>query len=326
MVRKLRDQVWWAILALCVVFLLLGGSWLWALVVTVPLALLGTYDRFQTRHSLLRNYPVVGHLRFLIEGTGAELRQYIVESNTEGRPFNRDMRSLIYQRAKNVSDKKPFGTELDVYEPGYGWLAHSVAPLAADENAGETYRVKVGGSSCSHPYLSSLYNISAMSFGSLSGPAIRSLNKGAAKGKFAHNTGEGGISKYHREFGGDLIWQIGTGYFGCRTADGRFDGDHFAEQANREQVKMVEIKLSQGAKPGHGGILPGIKVTPEIAEARRVDIGKTVVSPPFHTAFTTPIGLLEFVASLRELSGGKPIGFKLCIGRPHEFSRSARRW
>jgi len=318
-IRKLRDQVWWAFILLSIGLGVLGTPWVYGLFLTVPLVLLGTYDHFQTRHSLLRNYPIVGHLRFLIEGTGAELRQYIVESNTEGRPFNRDMRSLIYQRSKNVSDKKPFGTELDVYESGYGWLAHSIAPRAVPEDAGKSFRVEVGGPSTTKPYSASLYNISAMSFGSLSGPAICALNKGAAQGGFAHNTGEGGISKYHREFGGDLIWQIGTGYFGCRAADGGFDADHFAEQARWDQVKMIEIKLSQGAKPGHGGILPGKKVTAEIADARRVEVGKTVVSPPFHTAFSSPIELLEFVARLRELSDGKPVGFKLCIGRPHEF-------
>jgi len=318
-IRKLRDQIWWAVILLSVAFLVLGGVWYWALLVTIPLSLLGTYDHFQTRHSLLRNYPIVGHLRFLIEGTGAELRQYIVESNTEGRPFNRDMRSLIYQRSKNVSDKKPFGTELDVYEPGYAWLAHSIAPKSPPENAATEFRVSVGGPNTSQPYSASVYNISAMSFGSLSGPAIRALNKGAAKGGFAHVTGEGGISKYHREFGGDLIWQIGTGYFGCRTADGNFDAAHFTEQAQWDQVKMIELKISQGAKPGHGGILPARKVTAEIAEARRVPEGKTVVSPAHHTAFSTPIGLLEFLADLRERSGGKPVGFKLCVGRPHEF-------
>jgi len=319
MIRKIRTQVLWAVIAATGVLIWLGGAWLYGLIATVPLALLGLRDLVQTRHSLLRNYPIVGHLRYLIEGTGAELRQYIVESNTEGRPFNRDMRSLIYQRAKNVSDKKPFGTELDVYETGYGWLAHSMTPKTICEHPEKLFRIDVGGEETTQPYSCSVFNVSAMSFGSLSGAAIHSLNSGAAKGGFAHNTGEGGISKYHRAGGGDLIWQIGTGYFGCRNSEGGFDAGLFKQHACEPQVKMIEIKISQGAKPGHGGILPGKKVTEEIAEARKVPVGKTVYSPAFHTAFSTPIGLLEYVRELRTLSGGKPVGFKLCVGRPHEF-------
>ncbi|MHC4955491.1 MAG: FMN-binding glutamate synthase family protein [Planctomycetota bacterium] len=319
MIRKLRTQIWWAVIILSAVFALLGGPWVWGLCATLPLAIIGAIDQIQTRHSLLRNYPILGHLRFLIEGTGAELRQYIVESNTEGRPFNRDMRSLIYQRSKNVSDKKPFGTELDVYESGYGWLTHAVVPKAVAPDPATSFRVDVGAPGTAKPYSCSVYNISAMSFGSLSGRAIHALNVGANKGGFAHVTGEGGISRYHREGGGDLIWQIGTGYFGCRNSEGGFDAALFEQRAQTEQVKMIEIKLSQGAKPGHGGILPGKKVTPEIAEARHIPVGKDCISPAFHSAFSTPIGLLEYVAQLRQLSGGKPVGFKLCIGRPHEF-------
>ncbi|MEM8884853.1 MAG: FMN-binding glutamate synthase family protein [Planctomycetota bacterium] len=319
MIRAIRTQVFWFVVALCILFAVLRGPWLWGLAVTVPLLALGIWDLFQTRHNLLRNYPLVGHLRYLIEGTGAEMRQYVVESNTEGMPFNRDQRSLIYQRAKNVTDKKPFGTECDVYDEGYGLLAHTMAPKPLDPDPVANFRVDVGAPGTPHPYSCSVYNISAMSFGSLSGPAIEALNRGARAGRFAHITGEGSISRYHREGDGDLIWQIGTGYFGCRADDGTFDPEQFRQRAEREQVKMIELKISQGAKPGHGGILPGSKVTEEIADARGIPVGKTCVSPAYHTAFDTPTGLLQFIARLRELSGGKPVGFKLCIGRPHEF-------
>ena len=319
MIRKLRTQILWGAVGLSILFVVLGGGWLWGLAATLPLVGLGCWDLLQTKHNLLRNYPIVGHMRYLIEDTGAELRQYIVESNTEGRPFNRDQRSLVYQRAKDVSDKKPFGTEQDVYAEGYGWLAHSIAPKPVDPDPVANFRTTVGAPGTPKPYSCSVYNISAMSFGSLSGPAIHALSAGARLGSFAHITGEGGVSRYHCEGGGDLIWQIGTGYFGCRLPDGGFDADRYAEQCKLDQIKMIELKLSQGAKPGHGGILPGAKVTQEIADARGVPIGKTVVSPAYHTAFDTPIGLLEFIARMRELSGGKPVGFKLCIGRPHEF-------
>ncbi len=305
--------------ALVAIGSLWSPGWYWGLAVTVPLVLLGLWDVLQTRHNLLRNYPIVGHLRYLIEDTGAELRQYIVESNTEGKPFNRDKRSLMYQRAKGVSDKKPFGTELDVYAEGYSWLAHSMAPRPVAENPAQNFRVEIGVGACKLPYRASVYNISAMSFGSLSAAAVRAMNKGAKMGNFAHNTGEGGISRHHREFGGDLIWQIGTGYFGCRTKDGDFDPDRFADQAALEQVRMIEVKISQGAKPGHGGILPGVKVTPELASTRGVRAGVDCVSPAYHSSFGTPIELLEFVTRLRELSGGKPVGFKLCVGRVDEF-------
>ena len=322
MIRKLRTQLFYGLVALSAMLVVLGQwmpGFLWGLLATVPLVILGLWDLLQPRHNLLRNYPIIGHLRYLIEDTGAELRQYIVESNTEGKPFSRDQRSLMYQRAKGVSDKKPFGTELNVYAEGYTWLTHSMAPRPVAERPVQTFRIQVGGDACRHPYSASIYNISAMSFGSLSGSAIRALNKGAKLGDFAHNTGEGGVSRYHEEFGGDLIWQIGTGYFGCRTADGDFDADRFAAQATHRQIRMIEVKISQGAKPGHGGILPAAKITPEIAEARGVPRGADCVSPAYHRAFGTPIELLEFMARLRELSGGKPVGFKLCVGRPDEF-------
>ncbi len=322
MIRKIRTQIFYGLIALSAI-LVLAGNWIpgfrWGLAITLPLVALGVWDLLQRRHNLLRNYPIVGHLRYLIEDTGAELRQYIVESNTEGKPFNRDQRSLMYQRAKGVSDKKPFGTEQPVYAEGYAWLAHSMAPKPVVKHPDEAFRVTIGGDACDRPYSASIYNVSAMSFGSLSGNAIRAMNKGAALGNFAHNTGEGGVSRHHREFGGDLIWQIGTGYFGCRADDGGFDPDMFAEQARDKQIKMIELKLSQGAKPGHGGILPGVKVTREIAAARKVDPGVDCISPPYHRVFSTPVGLLEFTARLRELAGGKPVGIKLCVGRPDEL-------
>jgi len=291
---------------------------------TLPLFALGLADLLQPWHSLLRNYPILGHLRFLLEDAGPELRQYIVEANKEGHPFDRDWRSLIYQRAKGEPDQKPFGTELDVYAAGYSWLGHSLAPHVPPADPVATLRCSFGGPECSRPYDASVFNISAMSFGALSGSAIRALNRGARAGDFAHNTGEGGISEHHRAEGGDLIWQVGTGYFGCRTPAGDFDAERFEAQARSDAVKMIEIKLSQGAKPGHGGILPGVKVSREIAAVRGVPAGKTCISPPGHSAFHTPIGLLQFVARLRQLSGGKPVGFKLCIGDPLEFMAVCR--
>ncbi|MEM9727435.1 MAG: FMN-binding glutamate synthase family protein [Myxococcota bacterium] len=284
-----------------------------------PLLLLGLYDVVQTQHSIARNYPVLGRLRFMLEGAGPEMRQYFVESNTSGRPFSRDQRSLMYKRAKGIEGLKPFGTELDVYEEGYGFIAQSILPAKAAEDPERTLRVDVGGEHCRHPYSASLVNISAMSFGALSAPAVLALNAGAKLGGFAHNTGEGGFSRYHQEPGGDVIWQVGTGYFGCRTDDGHFDEGMFAETAVNPQIKMIELKISQGAKPGHGGILPGAKVTQEIADARKVPVGQECFSPPGHSAFSTPIELCHFLAKLREGSGGKPVGFKLCIGKPGEF-------
>jgi len=285
------------------------------LAVAGALSLVGFYDLAQQRHTLLRNYPIAGHMRWLLEGVRPQIRQYFVESDTDGTPFNRTERTLVYERAKDELDNQPFGTELDVYAAGYEWINHSVN---ARTTVDKPMRVDIGGSDCGRPYSASVYNISAMSFGSLGAAAVRALNLGAKRGNFAQDTGEGGISRYHREAGGDLIWEIGTGYFGCRTRDGRFDPDAFTGKAQDDQVKMIEVKISQGAKPGHGGILPGAKVTPEIAEARQVAPGEDCISPPGHSAFSTPIELLEFIADLREKSGGKPTGFKLCIGNRWE--------
>ncbi len=280
------------------------------------LALIGTRDFFQKSHSILRNYPIAAHIRFLLEEIRPEIRQYFLESDTDGMPFNRDKRSIVYQRAKAALDKRPFGTQLDVYQTGFEWVNHSLAPKP---HANESFRITVGGPDCLQPYSLSVFNVSAMSFGALSANAVRALNKGAALGGFAHDTGEGGFSQYHREHGGDIIWEIGSGYFGCRNDDGSFSPERFVAQAKEPQVKMIEIKLSQGAKPGHGGVLPGPKVSAEIAAARGVPQGVDCVSPACHPAFSTPLGLVQFIAQLRELSGGKPVGFKLCIGHPTEF-------
>lgn len=289
---------------------------LWLYVLITPIVLLGIVDMLQTKHAIRRNFPVVGNMRYLMETIRPEINQYFVESNTDGRPFGRNARSVIYQRAKGELDTVPFGTQKDVYEVGYEWLNHSLQPVNPDADA---TRVKVGGKDCSEPYWLSLLNVSAMSYGSLSKNAVLALNAGARMGGFAHNTGEGGLSPYHLEPGGDLIWQIGTGYFGCRDSQGRFDAAGFAERATLPNVKMLEIKLSQGAKPGHGGILPAAKLTQEIIDIRGVEPGHDVISPPAHTAFGTPLEMVQFIAKLRELSGGKPVGFKLCVGKRHEF-------
>jgi len=299
--------------------LALAGFWpnaYWLFVLLLPLIGVGIYDMVQRKHTILRLYPVIGHLRFLFESIRPEIQQYFVESDTNGRPVSREFRSLVYQRAKGVRDTRPFGTQFDVYRDGYEWLSHSLAPKPVYDGHP---RIRFGGPDCTQPYDASPLNISAMSFGSLSRNAIRALNKGAKTGGFAHNTGEGGISPYHLEYGADLIWQIGTGYFGCRNSDGDFDEELFSEESRRDVVKMIEIKLSQGAKPGHGGILPAVKLTQEIADIRHVPMGHDVISPPAHTTFSTPDGLLHFVAKLRRLSGGKPVGFKLCIGKRIEF-------
>ena len=283
-------------------------------IVIAFLAIVGIWDMRQDRHSILRNYPIVGHLRWIFEAIRPEFRQYFFESSTSGRPFSRDQRSLVYQRAKDILDRQPFGSEIDFYKANYAWVNHTMAPRKLQSS---DIRVTIGEQS-KHPYSASIYNISAMSFGALSGKAIEALNKGAKKGAFAHDTGEGSISPYHRQ-GGDLIWEIGSGYFGCRHDDGSFNPDRFSEQAAYENVKMIEVKLSQGAKPGHGGVLPASKVSPEIAATRGVPEGKDCISPAFHTAFSTPRELLEFIARLKELSGGKPTGFKLCVGHHWEF-------
>lgn len=275
----------------------------------------GAYDLLQTRRSILRNYPIIGHLRFMMEFVRPEIRQYFLESDNEATPFSRAQRSLVYQRAKGDPDQRPFGTQLDVHAQGYEWINHSIAPTHI---ASHDFRVTIGPDTA-QPYEASIFNISAMSFGALSANAIKALNKGAQRGGFAHDTGEGSISAHHRAHGGDLIWEIGSGYFGCRNDDGSFNADKFATNARDPQVKLIELKISQGAKPGHGGILPGPKVTPEIAAARGVPVGVDCISPSSHSAFSTPLELLQFIARLRELSGGKPTGFKLCIGHPWEW-------
>lgn len=286
----------------------------WA-VLSGALFALGVYDVLQKRHSVLRNYPVIGHLRFLLEYIRPEIRQYFIESDNEASPFSRAQRTLVYQRAKGDPDNRPFGTLLDVGQRGYEWINHSVAPT---ELPSHDFRVLIGPDTA-QPYSASVFNISAMSFGALSANAIRALNLGAKEGGFAHDTGEGSISQHHRVHGGDLIWEIGSGYFGCRHPDGSFNAERFAENARSPQVRMIELKMSQGAKPGHGGVLPGPKVTAEIAEARGVPQGEACISPSAHTAFSTPVEMMHFIARLRELSGGKPTGFKLCIGHPWEW-------
>ena len=292
------------------------SPWAWAaLAVFGVLGLRGLWDLIQSRHTLLRNYPLLAHFRWFFEFLRPFLRQYIVENDREGRPYNRDMRSLIYERAKDQVDVKPFGSDLDAYDAEFQVLAHSMAPRRKPD---ADFRVRVGGEACSQPYEAALLNVSAMSFGSLSAPAIEALNLGARRGGFYHDTGEGGISPYHRRHGGDLAWEIGSGYFGCRDRDGHFDRGLFREQATLDQVKMIEIKLSQGAKPGHGGVLPAAKITREIADTRKIPMNEDCRSPAWHSAFSTPRELLEFAASLREDSGGKPVGVKLCVGHPWE--------
>ncbi len=301
-----------------IVALALLTPWLpvWLAVVVWPLLLIGVADLVQQRHSLLRNYPVIGHLRRLAESVRPQIHQYFVEGDTEGAPYDREQRTLIYQRAKSAIETHPFGTERDVMRSGYEWVNHAICPKPPAEHPP---RVPVGGAQCTQPYETALLNISAMSFGSLSAAAIEALSRGAASGGFAHDTGEGAISPYHERGGADLIWELGTGYYGARAQDGGFDPGAFREKAQLPQVKMCEIKLSQGAKPGHGGILPAAKVSQEIASTRGIPVGESCVSPPYHRTFSTPRGLLEFVAQLRELSGGKPVGFKLCIGHRWEF-------
>ncbi|GKQ57640.1 FMN-binding glutamate synthase family protein [Sphaerotilus sp. FB-3] len=292
------------------------GAGPWLLLVGSAGTLLGVRDLRQTQRSVLRNYPVLGHMRYWLEFIRPEIRQYFIESDNEAAPFSRQQRSLVYQRAKGDPDKRPFGTQVDVHAEGHEWINHSLAPTTLDSH---DFRVLIGGPNCLQPYSASVFNISAMSFGALSANAILALNGGARKGGFMHDTGEGSISAYHRSHGGDLVWEIGSGYFGCRDAQGRFSEEKFVANATSPQVRLIEIKLSQGAKPGHGGVLPGPKVTPEIAEARGVAVGEDCVSPAAHTEFGTPVELLLFLSRLRRLSGGKPVGFKLCIGHPWEW-------
>ncbi|GAA1807941.1 FMN-binding glutamate synthase family protein [Nocardioides hankookensis] len=288
------------------------GGWGWWVLAAVLLGLLalGCYDLLQKRHSVLRNYPVLGHLRFLLEGIRPELQQYFIERNFDGRPYDRDTRSAIYQRAKGVKEEQPYGTERDLESVGYEYLVHSTAPVPPMDH---TPRVRIGGPDCTRPYDMALLNVSAMSFGSLSANAIEALNRGAAQGGFAHDTGEGAISPYHRN-GGDLVWEIGSGYFGARADDGHFDEAQFADKAADPQVKMVSLKLSQGAKPGIGGVLPAAKVSAEIASTRGIPQGEKCISPAYHHVFSTPRELVRFIARFRELAGGKPAGFKLCVG------------
>lgn len=302
-----------------VIFVAIIGIILWPLVglimLVASLVLLGLYDLFQAKHSILRNFPVIGHMRYLLEMIGPELHQYFVESDTDGKPINKNHRNYIYERAKEQNQTRPFGTQLDVYDDNYKWMQHSIYPAKKMDTPP---RVVIGGKDCQQPYSASLFNISAMSFGALSKNAIQALNLGAKAGDFFHDTGEGGISEYHLQ-GGDLVWEIGTGYFGCRTENGCFDAEKFKQKANWEQVKMIEIKLSQGAKPGHGGVLPAAKNNQEIAEIRGVQPHTDVLSPPGHSAFSDAEGLLQFVEQLRVLSNGKPVGFKLAIGSKQEF-------
>ncbi len=297
------------------IFLLLPLS-PWLSLISLGLFILGWRDYRQEHHAILRNYPVTGHLRFMLEYIRPEIRQYFLESDEENLPFSRNQRAMVYSRAKRQNDKRGFGTIKSVYGSDSEWIGHSAVPKHLDP---KRFRVTIGGPDCKHPYEASIFNISAMSFGSLSPNAIRALNRGAQMGGFAHDTGEGSISAYHREHGGDLIWEIGSGYFGCRNSAGHFDADKFAEQAKSPQVKMIEIKMSQGAKPGHGGVLPAAKVTPEIAATRGVPLGQDCVSPAAHSEFSTPKELMAFIRRLRDLSGGKPVGFKLCIGQPWEW-------
>ncbi|QEA38012.1 FMN-binding glutamate synthase family protein [Pistricoccus aurantiacus] len=322
----------YTVLALCVLGLLLvllnllfrDGA-VWPVLLLGPLAVMGVYDLRQHKHALLRNYPLIGNLRYLLEYIRPEIRQYFMESDTDAAPFSRAQRSLVYQRAKGQTDFRPFGSQIDVKKDGYEWINQSMTPTRLDSH---DFRITIGAQpagrqprpgDCRVPYEASVFNISAMSFGALSGNAIEALNAGAKRGNFAHDTGEGSISSYHRKHGGDLIWEIGSGYFGCRNDDGSFSAERFARNATDPQVKMIEIKISQGAKPGQGGVMPGGKVTAEIAAVRGIPVGKTCVSPPTHSAFSSPVELLRFVERLRELSGGKPTGFKFCLGHPWDW-------
>ena len=306
-------------LALSIAIVLLGifvsPAFYWGLALALPLLLLALIDLVQTTHSLRRNYPLTARFRWLFEDLRPFLRSYIVEGPLEGRPFDRVARSLVYARAKKQEDAHPFGTELDVYSDEYEALCHSINPNA---NAPKRTRVTVGTEQCSKPYEAARLNISAMSFGALGDHAIEALNLGAKIGGFYHDTGEGGLSPYHLKHGGDVVWEIGSGYFGARDKDGNFDPESFRDKSQHEQVRMTEIKLSQGAKPGHGGLLPAAKVTEEIAKTRQVPANEDCLSPPGHSAFATPREMLEFAARMRDLSGGKPVGIKLCVGMPHE--------
>ncbi|MEG3768224.1 FMN-binding glutamate synthase family protein [Alteromonas sp. 14N.309.X.WAT.G.H12] len=317
----MHHRIIYTLLAIVVVNLLLClavSGFIWLLPITLLCLITAIYDANQCHHSILKNFPLIGRGRWIIEGLRPFIQQYILESDTDGKPISRMHRAIVYQRAKNVLDSSPYGTQVDTYQAGYEWIGHSLSAMEIDE-MDENPRVTIGGPFCTKPYKASILNISAMSFGALSANAVKALNIGACKGDFYHNTGEGGLTSYHLENGGDVVWQIGTGYFGCRHEDGTFNAEAFAQKATHDNVKMIEIKLSQGAKPGHGGILPADKNTQEIANVRGVKAGTQVNSPPRHTAFSTPLEMMDFIKQLREMSGGKPVGFKLSIGRKSEF-------
>lgn len=309
-----------SITILAIIGILIYVDWKFCLLlfIFVPLIVMGLYDMYQSKHTIRRNFPLLGRMRYLLEELGPEMRQYFIETDTEGKPFDRLQRSMVYQRSKKETSTKPFGTQLDVYNVGYEWINHSLNAIPFSHSE-EQPRVKIGSSQCTKPYMASMFNISAMSYGSLSKNAILALNAGAKQGGFYHNTGEGGLSPYHLEPGGDVVWNIGTGYFSTRTPDGKFSVEEFTKRATLDNVKMIEIKFSQGAKPGHGGILPKEKVTDEIAAIRLVDKGHDIISPPKHSAFSNPLELMDFVKLLRNHSGGKPIGIKICIGNKSEF-------
>lgn len=308
-----------AITSLSIIGILSYINWkfIFLLLIFIPLIIMGFYDMFQSKKTIRRNFPLIGRMRYLLEALGPGARQYFIENDTDGKPFSRLQRSLVYQRSKKETDTMPFGTQLDVYDAGYQWINHSIKAIPFSQ-VNSNPKIKIGSSQCEKPYHASLYNISAMSFGSLSKNAIIALNEGAKQGGFYHNTGEGGLSPYHLR-GGDVVWNIGTGYFSCRDEEGKFSYDQYTQRATLDNVKMIEIKFSQGAKPGHGGILPKEKVTDEIAAIRLVSKGHDIISPPTHSAFRTPLELMEFVKLLRKGSGGKPIGMKICIGNKSEF-------
>lgn len=315
--RKAFLVISFTILSLTGILIYINWKFAFLLLIFIPLIVMGLYDMYQSQKTIRRNFPLLGRMRYLLESLGPEMRQYFIETDTDGKPFNRLQRSLVYQRSKKESDSMPFGTQLDVYQDGYEWINHSIRAIPFSQ-VNPNPRVKIGSSQCTQPYEASLFNISAMSFGSLSKNAILALNNGAKQGGFYHNTGEGGLSPYHLQ-GGDVVWNIGTGYFSCRTDDGKFNYNEYIKRATLDNVKMIEIKFSQGAKPGHGGILPKEKVTDEIAAIRLVSKGKDILSPPTHSAFTNPLELMEFVQLLRKGSEGKPVGIKICIGNKSEF-------
>lgn len=297
----------------------LSFFWIWTLyflIIFVPLFLVGVYDLLQRQKNVLRVYPIWAHWRYILTSIRPMIQQYFIASNTSERPFSREQREMVYERAAKTLDSLPFGTQHDVDEVGYEWMAHSLSPKVPEKSSA---RVMIGGPDCKKPYSASRLNVSAMSYGALSRTAVRALNRGAKLGNFYHNTGEGGLSQYHLQEGGDIVWQLGTAYFGCRAEDGTFDAEKFKQKANLDVVKMIEIKLSQGAKPSHGGLLPAAKISKEISEIRNVKMGEDCLSPPAHSSFSTPEGLLQFVKRLRDMTGGKPIGFKLCLGSPSEF-------